>query len=195
MNRAQQKRETRERILEVAVRRMREMGLDGAGVNAVMKAAGLTHGGFYAHFDSKDDLAAHAMAMAVRQQRRRWISGVDETPAEQRVPRLVARYLSPSHRDNAGSGCPVPSIAAGVAHAGEEVRQAFQEELLATVETLQGLLDDESDASARDQAVGTMALCIGAMVMARAVPDVQLSDEILLSARAFAGTVTHREQA
>ena len=64
MNRAQQKSATRERILEVAVRRMRELGLDGAGVNAVMNAAGLTHGGFYAHFESRDDLAVQALAEA-----------------------------------------------------------------------------------------------------------------------------------
>ena len=72
MTRKQQKEETRQRILGTAIRRMRELGLEGTGVNAVMKEAGLTHGGFYAHFDSKDDLASRAMAEATREQRQLW---------------------------------------------------------------------------------------------------------------------------
>jgi len=189
MNRKQQKEETRQRILGTAVRRMRQLGLEGAGVHAVMKEAGLTHGGFYAHFDSKDDLASRAMAEATQQQRQRWTAGIHETPPGERVARLVARYLSPVHRDNTESGCPVPSVAAGVAHASDEVRDAFQQELLGTVNALEELLDDEA---ARDKAIGTMALCIGGMVMARAVSDKELSDEILLAARCFAGGVKHR---
>jgi TetR/AcrR family transcriptional repressor of nem operon len=191
MNRKQQKEETRQRILGTAVRRLRELGLEGAGVNAVMKESGLTHGGFYAHFDSKDDLAARAMAEATREQRQRWITGIEETPRGQRVARLLARYLSPVHRDSV-DGCPVPSVAAGVAHASDEVREAFEQELLGTVDALEELLDDEGAADARQKAIGTMALCIGGMVMARAVPDTQLSDEILLAARNFAGGVKHR---
>lgn len=192
MNRKQQKEETRQRILGTAARRMRELGLEGAGVHAVMKEAGLTHGGFYAHFDSKDDLASRAMAEATSEQRQRWLAGIDETPPEERVARLVARYLSPVHRDNTESGCPVPSVAAGVAHASDEVRDAFQQELLGTANALEELLDDEGNADARDKAIGTMALCIGGMVMARAIADEELSDEILLAARSFAGGVKHR---
>jgi len=193
MNRAQQKSTTRERILGVAVRRMRELGLDGAGVNAVMKAAGLTHGGFYSHFESRDDLAVQALVEATRQQRQHWISGIEKTPCEQRAAHLAARYLSPTHRNNSDTSCPVPSIAGDLAHASEPLRQAFQEELLETVQTLQVLLDDEGGTSARREAMGTMALCIGGMVMARAVADRELSDEILAAARALAGEVKHRE--
>jgi TetR/AcrR family transcriptional repressor of nem operon len=83
-------------------------------------------------------------------------------------------------------------VAAGVAHASDEVREAFEQELLGTVDALEELLDDEGAADARQKAIGTMALCIGGMVMARAVPDTQLSDEILLAARSFAGGVNHR---
>jgi len=83
----------------------------------------------------------------------------------------------------------VPSVAAGVAHASDEVRQAFEEELLGTVNALSELLDDDD---ARQKAIGTMALCIGGMVMARAVADRELSDEILLAARSFGGGVEHR---
>jgi TetR/AcrR family transcriptional repressor of nem operon len=189
MTRKQQKEETRQRILGTAIRRMRELGLEGTGVNAVMKEAGLTHGGFYAHFDSKDDLASRAMAEATREQRQRWLAGIHETPPEKRVARLIARYLSPVHRDNTDSGCPVPSVAAGVAHASDEVRQVFDEELLGTVNALSELLDDDDT---RQKAIGTMALCIGGMVMARAVADRELSDEILLAARSFGGGVKHR---
>ena len=189
MTRKQQKEETRQRILGTAMRRMRELGLEGTGVNAVMKEAGLTHGGFYAHFDSKDDLASRAMAEATREQRQRWLAGIHETPPEERVARLIARYLSPVHRDNTDSRCPVPSVAAGVAHASDEVRQAFEEELLGTVNALSELLDDDDT---RQKAIGTMALCIGGMVMARAVADRELSDEILLAARSFGGGVKHR---
>ena len=189
MTRKQQKEETRQRILGTAIRRMRELGLEGTGVNAVMKEAGLTHGGFYAHFDSRDDLASRAMAEATREQRQRWLAGIHETPPEERVARLIARYLSPVHRDNTDSGCPVPSVATGVAHASDEVRQAFEEELLGTVNALSELLDDDDT---RQKAIGTMALCIGGMVMARAVADRELSDEILLAARSFGGGVEHR---
>lgn len=189
MTRKQQKEETRQRILGTAIRRMRELGLEGTGVNAVMKEAGLTHGGFYAHFDSKDDLASRTMTEATREQRQRWLAGINETPPEERVARLIARYLNPVHRDNTDSGCPVPSVAAGVAHASDEVRQAFEKELLGTMNALSKLLDDDDT---RQKAIGTMALCIGGMVMARAVTDRELSDEILLAARSFGGGVERR---
>ena len=110
MTRADQKEHTHERIVDAAARRFREDGLAGAGVHRIMQDAGLTHGGFYAHFGSKADLIAEAFSVAAAEGRERLLDPLEDGPADEWLARLVRGYLSRTHRDARDSGCPLPAI-------------------------------------------------------------------------------------
>jgi TetR/AcrR family transcriptional regulator, transcriptional repressor for nem operon len=166
----------RERILEVAGTLFRERGYDGIGVADIMKRAGLTHGGFYGHFASKDDLAAEITARVLGG------DGWLERLGGRRDPSLadvVRRYLSPRHRDDPGQGCLFAALSADVARQPRSVRRAFTEGLSRRLEMLRTLMPGRSAAAQRRQAVATLASLVGALVLSRAVDDPELSDEIL----------------
>jgi TetR/AcrR family transcriptional repressor of nem operon len=191
MKRAERKRETHQRIVEIAARHFREEGLAGAGLQRIMKEAGLTHGAFYSHFESKDDLVAEALVSTLARERKRWAGGVAKLPGPARLGRLVARYLSPAHRDAPGAGCPLPSISAEIVRASAPVRRAFDAELretIAQVESVeQGKAAHGRDAEeAHARAAGIVALCVGGLLLARAAGDSELSDDILRSCQRFA---------
>src|SRR5438309_6694837 len=118
----------RERIVEAAARRFRERGFDGIGVAEVMKEAGLTHGGFYGHFASKEDLMAEACALALTRSRELWSRRAQAAGGEP-LPALAHLYLSTRHRDDPGRGCLVASLGADAARQGEGVRAALTEGL------------------------------------------------------------------
>lgn len=191
--RVRQKEASHQRIIEVAARRFREGGLAGAGVQEIMEEAGLTHGGFYGHFGSKADLVAEALAAASEGQREIWLHGLEDAPERERLGRLVARYLSRGHRDAPGMGCPLPAISAEVARAPESVRHIYDDELRKLIECVEGVLAEEADEKAHARAVGALALCVGGLLLARAVEDGELSDDILDSCRRFAGETGMRE--
>src|SRR5262245_40716097 len=141
-----------------------------------MKRAGLTHGGFYGHFASKDDLAAEMTARVLG--RESWL----ERMAGKRDPSLaefVRGYLSPRHRDDAGSGCLVAALGADVARQPRSVRRVFTEGLRARVDRLRTLMPARSAEARRREALATLAGLVGAVVLSRAVDDPMLSDEIL----------------
>ena len=168
----------RARILEVAATLFRQHGFDGAGVADIMKGSGLTHGGFYGHFDSKDDLTAEVTSRVLGDEG--WIKS--RTGAgTQSLEELVRRYLSPSHRDDAGHGCLIAALGSEVVRQPRSVRRAFTEGLRLRVETLRRLLPGRSEAN-REKALVTMAGLVGALMLARAVDDPKLSDEILAAA-------------
>src|SRR5262245_24790993 len=104
----EQAAENRERIVNTAARLFRERGFDGVGVADIMKGAGLTHGGFYGHFASKDDLAAEACARALEKSAMKW-SAILDTDANP-LDTIVASYLSEAHRDRPGSGCAIAAL-------------------------------------------------------------------------------------
>jgi len=191
MQRAGQKERTHQRIVDKASRLFREHGLSGAGVQRIMKAIGLTHGGFYSHFNSKTALIVEAINAAMAAKRAEWLTGIDDLPADQRLPRLVARYLSRAHRDAPGLGCPLPATAAEVARAPEAVRRAYETALLESIAVMQA---DPGDEHAREQAIAAVALCVGGLLLARAVADQELSDEILISCRRFASDTLGDQQ-
>ena len=166
----------RERILEVAGTLFRERGYDGIGVADIMKRAGLTHGGFYGHFASKDDLAAEITARVLSG------DGWLERLGGRRDPSLsdvVRRYLSPRHRDDPGRGCLFAALSADVARQPRSVRRAFTEGLSNRLEMLRKLIPGRSAAAQRRQALATLASLVGALALSRAVDDPKLSDEIL----------------
>jgi TetR/AcrR family transcriptional regulator, transcriptional repressor for nem operon len=181
--------ENRERILDVATRLFRERGIDGIGVSDLMQAAGLTHGGFYGHFESKEDLVAQACARAVSRMRQNWTNVVDQSTGDP-LEALAATYLTPKHRDGAGRGCPMAALGPEIARQGPTVRRAFTDELRPFLDYLSRVVQGSSNNLRRQKALAAYAGLVGALVVSRAVDDPDLSNEILA---AVATTMHHNE--
>jgi TetR/AcrR family transcriptional regulator, transcriptional repressor for nem operon len=173
----------REKILDVAGALFRERGFGGIGLADIMKRAGLTHGGFYGHFDSKDDLAAEITTRILG--RNRWLERLTGTPNPS-IRQVVRKYLSKRHRDDAGHGCLFAAVGSDVVRQPKSVRHAFSEGLRRRVEALQGILPGRA-AARRQKALAMMAGLVGALILSRAVDDPALSDEILEAAAATLG--------
>jgi len=170
--------ESRKRILDAAATLFRETGFDGIGLGDIMKAAGLTHGGFYGHFGSKEDLEAQALSLALARKVTDWSQLVDSAAARP-LAALAGQYLSPDHRENVGEGCPFAALGADTARRGERVRSAFTAGLKPFLELLSNVISGRSKAQRRRKAIAILAEMVGAMILARAVNDPALSDEIL----------------
>jgi TetR/AcrR family transcriptional repressor of nem operon len=171
----------REKILKAAGALFREHGYDGIGVAEIMKRAGLTHGGFYGHFDSKDDLAAEITLRVLTGDG--WIKGLTGK-SDPSVAELVDRYLSPGHRDDPGRGCLFAALGSEAARQPRSVRRAFTEGFRIRIETLRKLIPGRSITVQRQKALATIAGLVGALILSRAVDDAKLSDEILEAAAA-----------
>jgi TetR/AcrR family transcriptional repressor of nem operon len=167
---------SRERILDVAAKLFRERGLDGIGVADLMHEAGLTHGGFYGHFESKEDLMGEAIARALSESLARWHKRAESgTP----LSAIAKSYLSARHRDDPGTGCALPALAADVARHGAPVRRTFTAWMDSLVDVLAGIVPGRTKALRRRKAIAIFAAMAGAMVLARAVDDTAMSEEIL----------------
>ena len=175
--------ENRERIVEIASRLFRERGFDGIGVADLMKSAGLTHGGFYGHFDSKEDLMAQACARALEGSLSKWRERIEANP-DNPLAALAALYLSGAHRDQPGTGCALAALGAEAARHEPPVRHALTDGLRAFIDLLGGVLPGRSKAARREKALATFAGMVGAVVLARAVDDPALGEEILQSVSA-----------
>jgi TetR/AcrR family transcriptional repressor of nem operon len=177
----EQAAQNRERILDAAARLFRERGFDGIGVADLMKSAGLTHGGFYGQFESKEDLAAQACVRALGQSVERW----DRLIAEKEDPlqAIAASYLSTRHRDDPANGCAISTLGAEAPRRGPAVRRAFTEGLRPLLDRLMQIVPGRAKETRRLKALATMSQLVGAMVLARAVDDATLSDEILHAVR------------
>lgn len=179
----QQMAANRERLLDIASRLFRERGFEGVSVADVMQAAGLTHGGFYGHFASKEALAAEAAAHALMQTASRW-SATLESSGMGALERIVDAYLSPRHRDQPGAGCAIAALGPDVARQADPVRAAFAAEVESLITVLSGFLPGEDPARRRSRALALMAQLVGAIVLSRALGHSLLSDEILDVVRA-----------
>jgi TetR/AcrR family transcriptional repressor of nem operon len=167
----------RERILDVASRLFREHGLDGIGVADLMKGAGLTHGGFYGNFASKEELMARACTRSLERSAQTWRE-ISEKAAKP-LSALAKPYLSTRHRDSPGAGCTVAALGVDVSRRGPVVRHAFTEGVRSLVDVLAGVVPGKTRAAKRRAALGVYASMVGALVLARAVDDAELSEEIL----------------
>jgi TetR/AcrR family transcriptional repressor of nem operon len=167
----------RERIVEVAGKLFRERGFDGIGVADIMKSAGLTHGGFYGHFGSKDDLAAEACARALDASLKTWEAEIGRNPDALRG--IVRSYLSTRHRDHPGQGCVIAALSTDAARQNKPVRRAVTDGVRALTDRLASLMPGKSKARRRRDALASFAAMVGALSMARAVDDPKLSEEIL----------------
>jgi TetR/AcrR family transcriptional repressor of nem operon len=173
-----QEAENHERILDVATRLFRERGIDGIGVADLMKAAGLTHGAFYGHFKSKEDLVAQACARAVLRMKQNWTNVIDQATGNP-LEALAATYLTPKHRDGAGRGCPMAALGSEIARQAPPVRRAFTDELRPFLDYLSRNVEGNSRSLRRQKALATYAGLVGALIVSRAVDDPDLSNEIL----------------
>ena len=179
---------SRERILDAASRLFRERGLDGIGVADLMKSAGMTHGGFYTHFASKEDLMAKACERALAKSALRW-DRLAAQPEADVLAALAATYLSPRHRDNPGTGCAIAALGADVSRQGPGVRHAFTEGLRGLIDRLARFVPGRLRTAKRRRALAIYASMVGGVVLARAVDDAELSDEILQAVAASIGAV------
>jgi TetR/AcrR family transcriptional repressor of nem operon len=170
--------ENRERIIDAAGALFRAKGFGGIGVADIMKAVGLTHGGFYGHFASKDDLVAQASRRAMTRAAASWAKAVAAEPGHP-FAALLKRYLSPQHRDDPGRGCVFAALGNDAARSGKVVRKAFAEGLEPLIGILAQSIPGRSKAARRRKAVAAMAALVGALTLARAVEDTSLSDEML----------------
>jgi TetR/AcrR family transcriptional regulator, transcriptional repressor for nem operon len=177
------KLETHERIVKRASVRLREKGAHGIGVADLMKDAGLTHGGFYAHFASREALVIEAFAHAMDRSTERWRKLGEATPPEQRLATIVDSYLSPAHRDNPGHGCAIPTLGAEIARESPKTRRAFATRLEQMIDVFADQIPDVSRKAARQQATAAIATMMGALVMARVAGAGEFSEEILVAGR------------
>jgi len=169
----------REQILDVASELFRTHGFDGIAIADIMKSAGVTHGGFYGHFDSKEQLAAEACMRANHRNRwDRWLDG----PVEKRLERVVRGYLTERHRDDPAHGCLMAAVASDVVRQPPPVRHAFTAGLKSKLDLLLCLMPGRSAAARQEKALATIAGLVGALILSRAVDDPQLSTAILSAA-------------
>jgi TetR/AcrR family transcriptional repressor of nem operon len=177
------KLETHARIVKKASVRLREKGAHGIGVADLMRDAGLTHGGFYAHFDSREALVIEAFAYAMDRSTERWRQLAGQAAPEDRLATIVDAYLSPQHRDNPGHGCAVPALSAEIARESPKTRKAFAAKLDQMIEMMAEQYTAASGKAARKQAMAALATMMGAVVMARVAGNGELSEELLSAGR------------
>jgi TetR/AcrR family transcriptional repressor of nem operon len=178
--------ENRARIIEVASQQFRQKGFDGIGVADVMKNAGLTHGGFYGHFASKDDLIAQSCDAAMKRSAEKWSAIAQEGP-EVALAAITSSYLAKNHKGDLANSCTMALLAPDIARQGGVVQTRFTEGTKRLLEILSDLVPGRSKAKKRQKALATMAGLIGAVVLSRAVDDPEFADEILDAGQAFFG--------
>ncbi len=175
-------------IEQVSSRLFREQGFHGISVADLMGAAGLTHGGFYGHFESKDALAAIACTRAFEESEARWRKRVDDTPDKATaLAALIDSYLSARNRNGAGTGCPVAALGNDVAResADKPVRAAFHEGVENLLDILASIQGGDDAAANRSAAVAQMAALAGALMLSRATQGTPLSNEVLAATKSF----------
>ncbi len=170
----------REAVINVASRLFREHGFDGIGLKDLMKGAGLTQGGFYKQFESKDDLAALASRRAMESATRRW-SSVAASSSDP-LQAVVDLYLSAGHRGETGDGCPLVALGSDAARQSPEVRTPFQDGIKAHLQVLEELMPNEGEPNVAEKAMVVLSLMVGAVTLSRIVTDEAISDRLLEAA-------------
>jgi TetR/AcrR family transcriptional repressor of nem operon len=177
--------ENRERIIDAAGALLRANGFSGIGVADIMKAANLTHGGFYGHFESKDDLVAQACRKVTAHAAESWERTAAKSPDDPYAA-LLTHYLRPRHRDEPGQGCCFAALGADAARSSQVVQDAFADGLEPLIELLAKSAPGETKAERRRKGVAAMAGLVGALLLSRAIgteDNKEFSDEILEATR------------
>ncbi|MEX3969682.1 TetR/AcrR family transcriptional regulator [Paraburkholderia caribensis] len=164
---------THRRIVDIASRRFKEVGLDGISVADIMTEAGLTVGGFYKHFASRDELVVEALveALAARDD---W-----ELSAKSSLRKAIRTYLSEEHRDDLAGSCALASLVNDVSRSGDDAREAYMSHLLHLFDATEGALSPTFAENRRAKAMLILSACIGALALSRSVSDSKVSRQIL----------------
>ncbi len=168
--------ENRERILNAAATLIRERGISGAGVDALTRAAGLTHGSLYSQFGSKDSLVAEAFRFALAK-------AAENLEEARDLKSYVMGYLSAAHRDAPGKGCPFAALGSEMPRSSEAVKGVFTSGLRRTVDRIGELIGEGPKRRRDEQALAAVAAMIGALILSRAVDDPDLAERILEASR------------
>jgi TetR/AcrR family transcriptional repressor of nem operon len=171
--------ETRRRIVNTAAAAFRARGIAGAGLADVMAAAGLTHGGFYRHFDSKDQLVSEAIVAATDSVAEAMASVASRGQAGAGLKEVTSAYLSASHRDDLESGCPLAALGSEIARSDHAARQAATEGFLKLVDVLAAQSGRPHSQAARRKAMVALSAMVGALIMSRIVTDPDVSATLL----------------
>jgi len=191
--RTRQKQKSREAIAASAAALLRERGIKASSVMDVMKGAGLTVGGFYSHYDSKEDLFVETLRNAASANWDHLFKSAKGNSPRSRTLRVIRQYLSRKHRDNKETGCPLPSTAPEVAREGEPYRSALEEDLSGFASSIANKID--AGAESREKALGLIALMYGALSLSRAVAGTRLSDEFLQAGKKLSEQMLAEEEA
>lgn len=176
--------ETRRRIVDVAAAEFRQNGIQATGLADIMAAAGLTHGGFYRHFDSKNQLIAEASVIGLDAViRSAKAAGDDHKPGKENLAAILAAYLSTAHRDSRSEGCPLAALGSELARADQDTRTAVSSEVLRLVDVLAEQFPRAKDDTARGHAMFALAAMVGAVTLSRLVSDREVSSLILRETR------------
>lgn len=182
----EQKERSHESILASAARLVRARGIAGARVAEVMKGAGLTVGGFYAHFASKEALVDDVLRRAAEEMRARLFEKLPERPDQDLLGLVLRRYLTPAHRDAPLVGCPMPAVVGEIGTTAPEHAPVLAEIVAAMAAEMEVMAPapTEGGASKKHLALGLIALMVGGLSLARALAGTALSDEVLKACRA-----------
>jgi TetR/AcrR family transcriptional regulator, transcriptional repressor for nem operon len=173
-----QSEENRQVVINTASRLFRERGFDGIGLNDLMNAAGLTHGGFYKKFKSKEDLVVQACARALDKSRVKW-SRVIARAKGNPFAAIVRSYLSDRHRDDKVDGCAFAALGSDAARHGRALRQIFETEIEAHLDLLDSLSSGDPNEKTRDRSIATLSTMVGALIISRVVNNPALSKRFL----------------
>ena len=170
------KQATRQRIIEAAGGRLKRDGIQGSGIAKLMADAGLTNGAFYAHFESKEDLVASALAEQLREQRESFSA---QPPGRAGFEQIVRTYLSVEHRDNPEGGCPSAALLDEITRSPAATKRAYTDGLLAVIDDVAARLGSNDPSWARMKTLSVFALMVGTLQVSRALANRQLADEVL----------------
>ena len=173
--------ENRETVINVASRLFRKRGFDGIGLKDLMKSAGLTQGGFYKQFASKEDLAVQASRRAMESASRRWSAAAAANPQDP-LGAVIAFYLSMAHRAERMDGCPVVALGSDVARQGADVKASFEAGIREYLEMLGNWVGEADGKEPDGKAMAVLSTMVGAVLLSRAVNDKRLSKHFLQSA-------------
>ena len=176
------KEATHERIVAAAARAIRRSGYDGMGVADIMKDAGLTHGGFYAHFASREAMLEEAADRAGAESMAALSRVAAIAPPQEALPELVRAYLSKAHREGAEAGCPVAALGSEMPRQTPKVRRAATRHIKQMIDLVAHKSPDRGKKGKHEHALVTVATMVGALLLARAVDDRKLSDALLQAA-------------
>ena len=185
-----QKQRTHANIIASASRLVRERGIGGARVADVMLGAGLTVGGFYAHFASKDQLIDATLRRTASELCAKLFANLDAKPPAERALVVLKRYLSATHRDDTSQGCPMPAVVSEIASGREPHGAALAEQIETLADRLHDLVPARAPLSRRQLALALVALMYGGLTLARALQGTSLSDDMLRACRALGALAT-----